>query len=80
MVLWYDVKLATGYNGSRAFWEELQCRPRSAAICAQLGTAWWELQSDLQLVTTFSGFGGTWERLSCELRPAAHCAGLVLFS
>ena len=70
-VLWCGLKLATRCVGSGDSWEGLQCRPSSAAICAQLGATWWELQSDVWLAATCAGPGGARERLCCELRAAA---------
>ena len=59
-----------------ASWDWLQCRPKSAAICACLWSTWWELQSDLQLVAACAEPGDTWERLCCELSLTVTKAGL----
>lgn len=77
MVFSCGLKMATGCVGSGASWEGLLCRPRSAAICAQLEAVWWELQIDLQFDAASVGLGGTLERLYCELRLATTCTGFV---
>lgn len=58
------LKLVTGFIGSGAFWEGLQCRPKLVA-------AWEGLKSDLCLVAACAGPGGMCKRSFCELELAA---------
>ena len=55
VVLWLDLKPATGCARYRASWERPHHRPVSAAACALPRATWWESSSNLYVVTTTMG-------------------------
>lgn len=75
VVFWWGLNLATRSIGSKTFWEELLCRPRSVATCTGLGV----LGGTTNLIAACGGLQVAYKRLCRELRPTAGVLALGLF-